>query len=77
MAEVIAFPNEIAAQLETLADRARNAEITGVIVGVIRSDGRIETISIGANLYERGTMITALQDARTVALIDEIIIEGE
>jgi len=73
MAEIIPFPcvqNEIATQLRRLAYRAHRGEIDGIVIGVKRSDGDIETIANCGTFAERTDIISAINDARTIELID-------
>lgn len=73
MAEIIPFPcieNEMAQQLAFLAERAHRGDVTGIVLGVKRLDGLVETLTICADFAERTDIVSAINDARTVALID-------
>lgn len=73
MAEIIPFPcvqNEIADVLYRLAERAQRGEVAGIVIGIKRSDGDIETLTNCATFADRTDIISAINDARTVALID-------
>lgn len=73
MAEIIPFPcaqNEIADALYRLAERAHYGHISGIVIGVKRSDGDIETLANCATFSDRTDIVSAINDARTVALVD-------
>lgn len=71
-AEIIPFPcpqNAMAALLYELAERAHNGEFSGLVIGLSRTDGDVETVAACANFADRTDIISAINDARTLALI--------
>lgn len=71
--EIIPFPcpqNETAAILTELAGRAHRGGISGLVIGALRSDGLIETYATCVTFTERTEIVSAINDARTIALID-------
>ncbi|MEC0167887.1 hypothetical protein [Paenibacillus graminis] len=72
-AEVIPFPNAVAETLEHYARLARAGEVTGVVLAAL-GPGRLaeDTYSAvsGVNYTERRALISTLEDAATMALLD-------
>ncbi|MEK3836481.1 hypothetical protein [Paenibacillus sp. FSL R7-0128] len=72
-AQVIPFPNPVAETIESFARLARSGEITGVVMAAL-GPGRLaeDTYSAitGVNYTERRALISTLEDAATVAMLD-------
>lgn len=72
-AEIIPFPNAVAEALESFARLARAGEVTGFVLAAI-GPGRLAEDTYcactGVNYTERRALITALEDAAIVTLVD-------
>ena len=69
-AEVIPLPNALADELERLADAVREGAIVGAVIGALDANGDVISLHSGVNYMQRRTVITALEDAAILALID-------
>lgn len=69
-AEIIPFPNEVADTLEHYAALARAGRVTGVVIAAVTPHAPLLE-HVGVNERELALLITELNDARILALINE------